>query len=369
MNKTNRKSLFLLKNSGFTLLEIFIALSIGLVLFAGVMSVFVGLRVTSSETSSYGEMQENGRFAINILTKDLLRQGFWGTLSTEMDNAVLVAPPPIAKNDCIGEGLNNGSFPQVTGHFRTIWGKRAASATELSCITDAKVDSDIIQIKRVISNSLGSVPQPVTVPVTPALTMGDLKDNRYYLISSVNSAQIFAGNAASLPNILNSQVWEYQHHVYYVREESQGTNVVPVLMKGRLTVDATNSMDFVPLIDGIENIRFWYGIDTDNDADSNDYTNNVTKTTGAGDGVVDLFIPARSMTQAFWDNNGSRILAVRVYVLVRDILPDNKYTNNNTYQLGGTASQDQIKGNGDHYRRLLFTSTVSLENSKVKVWN
>lgn len=368
LKQTVSKTNFVLKNSGFTLLELFIVLMLGLVLFAGVMSVFVGLRATSAETSSYGEMQENGRFAISILTNDLLRQGFWGTLPVEMDNALLAAAPPVANNDCVGGGLNNGSFPQVIGHFRTIWGKLATGASELGCITDAKPQSDIIQVKRVIANSLGAIPQPVTVPVIAPLTMGDLKNNRYYLMSSVNSAQIFAGNAAVLPNILNSQVWEYQHHVFYVREETQGGNVVPVLMQARL-VNAAQSMDIVPLVDGIENIRFWYGVDTDTDVDTNDYSDNVTPTTGAGDGVIDMFIPARSMTQALWDNNGSRILAVRMFVLVRDILPDNKYTNNNTYQLGGTTAVDQVAGGGDHYRRLLFSSTVSLQNSKVKVWN
>ena len=57
-------------NQGFSLLEIFISLSVGLVLFAGVMSVFVGMRTTTAETSSLGTLQENGRFALNVITED-----------------------------------------------------------------------------------------------------------------------------------------------------------------------------------------------------------------------------------------------------------------------------------------------------------
>ena len=64
------------KQRGFTLLEILISLSVGLILVGGVMSAFVGMRTTSAETSSIGELQENGRFALNILTDDLLRQDF-----------------------------------------------------------------------------------------------------------------------------------------------------------------------------------------------------------------------------------------------------------------------------------------------------
>jgi len=341
------------KQLGFSLLETFIALAIGLVLFAGVLSVFVGLRTTTSETASYGEMQENGRFAVTVLTNDLLRQGFWGDLPVALDFSVLQSVAPIVSSDCIGNGANNGSFPLAVGYFRTLWGSTLASASAMNCITDAKIGSDIIQIKRVIS-------RPITpVPVVAA----SLNPKRFYLMSSSNSAEIFAGNAA-IPVIPNSQVWEYQHHIYYVKNDTQGSNVVPVLMQGLLTSTPTKPINFQPLIDGIEMIHFWYGIDTDADLDTNDYT----KGAGSGDGVIDAFIPARNMTQALWDNNASRILAVKFFVLVRDILPDSKYTNNNTYQLGGSTAADQFSAGGDHYRRLLFSSTVSLQNAQVKVW-
>ena len=57
------------KQLGFSLLEVFISLSIGVVLLSGLVSVFIGMRTTSSETSSYGEMQETGRFVISVLNR------------------------------------------------------------------------------------------------------------------------------------------------------------------------------------------------------------------------------------------------------------------------------------------------------------
>lgn len=340
------------KQQGFSILEILISLIVGLVLLAGVLAVFVGMRSTTTETANYGEMQENGRFAISILSDDLLRQGFWGDLSAEMDAALLIAPAPVPPvNDCIGEGVNNGSFPLDVGAFRTLWGANLASANAMNCINDAKLGSDVIQIKRVIS-------RPIEPPVNPAA----LNDNRYYLMANASSAQIFAGDTA-VPNIENSQTWEYQHHIYYIREETQGDITVPVLMQGRLRNNGATMINFQPLIEGVEMIRFWYGVDTDIDADTNDYG------TGVGDGVVDAFIPARDMTQALWDNDGSRVLAVRMYILVRSILPDRNYVNNNIYQLGGSTAIDQFNADGDNFRRLLFTSTIVLQNAKVKVWN
>ena len=94
-----------------------------------------------------------------------------------------------------------------------------------------------------------------------------------------------------------------------------------------------------------------YGIDTDIPG-------------SAGYGIVDAFVSAENMTLNQWDNgNNNRILAVRIYVLSRSILPDSKYTNTNTYNLGDVA----VTFN-DNYRRLLFNSTVTLYNAGVDSW-
>jgi type IV pilus assembly protein PilW len=314
---------------GYTLIEIFISLAVGLALFAGILSVFVGMKTTTKETATYGELQENGRFALSVLSDDLLRQNFWGDYSGTLDRSMLTASPDAAPgNECVGEGLNNGTFPHAVGHFRTLWGKTVTNSSVMDCIDDAKITSDIIQIKRAIS-------QPLTASTS----------NNYYIISNINEAEIFTGT--NIPTVSNSQVWEYQHHIYYIREEAQGNNTVPSLMQGRLTTN----MAFDPIIDGIEMIRFMYGIDTD--APGN-----------AGYGIVDAFLSADNMTSIQWDNgNNNRILAIRIYVLARSILPDNKYTNTNTYNLG-----DFPVTFNDNYRRLLFNSTVTLYNAGVDSW-
>ena len=323
------------KAKGLTLVELMISMSIGLVLFAGVMTVFVGMRTTTAETSSYGELQENGRFAVSVLTDDLLRQNFWGDLSGTFSQNSLIEIPGPPGNDCVGEGVNNATFPQAIGPFRTLWGQTIVDGAldPLGCFimptnTRTAIGSDIIQLKRVISN-------PVAVGAA----------GNYYLTANLSSGAIFA-NGAAIPAIDNSRFWQYQHHIYYVREASVGNEFVPVLMQGRL---ANFRMDFAPIIDGIERIRFMYGVDTDTDPSQ------------AGYGIVNAYISADNMTQAYWDNaGGMRVLAVKVFVLARETTPDNNYTNTNTYQLG-----DQSYTVNDNFRRLLFSSTVTLYNSDV----
>lgn len=314
---------------GFTLIEIFVALAIGLVLIAGVLSVFVGMRTTTSETSSYGELQENGRFAISLLSDDLLRQGFWGDYTGSISLASITPVPAAPTGECVGAGVNNGTFPLAAGHFRTIWGETVTNASIMGgCRTDAKTRSDILQLKRVISSLSG-------------LVAGDTAPaGNYYFMSNMNNGTIFP--TGTVPDIKNGRVWEYQHHIYYIREEAQGATTVPVLMQGRLAANLT----FAPIIDGIEMLRFEYGVDTDLD------------------GIANAYIPAGSMTEALWDNTTSRIIAVKIYVLARSIREDNKYENKNTYKLG---SFDYPVN--DNYRRLLFSSTVNLYNASIDTWN
>ncbi|GAA5138686.1 PilW family protein [Thalassotalea piscium] len=313
------------KQLGYTIIEIFVALAIGLVLFAGVLSIFVGMKTTSVETSTYGELQENGRFALSILSQDLQKADFWGDYAGTLSRSGFPTVPGAPANECTGEGLNNATFPAALGHFRTVWGKTATVAANMGCINDAVVGSDILQIKRVMGNAINTVANPTTL-------------NNYYMVTNTNGGQIFTG--AAVPAVDNSRVWEYQHHVYYVK--SDGANNVPVLMQGRLT----NSMSFDPLIDGIEMVRFMYGVDTDDD------------------GIVNAYIPAINMTENYWDRgDNSRIIAMKIYVLARSIKPDNKYSNKNSYQLG-----DLTYNVNDNFRRLLFSSTVSLFNARVTSW-
>jgi type IV pilus assembly protein PilW len=239
-------------------------------------------------------------------------------------------PPILIDNDCVGQGLNNATFMQPIGTFRTLWGQtinQGVDANPLGCFqavlnTQTRDGSDVIQLKRVIG-----------LPV-PGI---NLNADDVYLYDNSDSGTIFSNNAIP-PPLANGRYWQYQHHVYYVRERTVGVDTVPVLMQGRLV---SRGMNFNPVIDGIEIIRFMYGIDMN------------------GDGNVDNYLSATNVPQNAWDNSGNNnIVAIKLYVLARNIMPDNNYVNNNTYQLGDL----QFQAN-DNFRRLLFSSTVTLHNA------
>ena len=328
------------KHKGFSLLEIFITLAMGLVIFAGVLAVFVGMRTTSDETSRYGMMQEKGRFAISILSEDLMRQGFFGDLNAPVSTSNVRDFPDAPTGDCAGDGLNNASFPVVgsIGHYRTIWGETVDDANIMGCITNARTDSDVLQIKRTITSVLA----------------GAQSTSRYYLYSNNSEGEVVQGIAVPDPVIDNARIFEYQHHIYFVSNETRGNQTIPRLNLRRLTT----TMQSQPLLDGVEQIRFLYGVDTDLD------------------GSVNIFLSADEMnasgggTGRFWDNAGTRILAVKIYVLIRDDHQDTSYTNNTSYYLGYESDNSgKFTAPGDHFRRMLFSSTVSLFNGDAKIWD
>lgn len=66
--------------TGLTLIEIMIALLIGAFLLGGVMQIFINSRQTYTMQDNLSKLQENGRFAMEFLAKDIRMAGYWGCL-------------------------------------------------------------------------------------------------------------------------------------------------------------------------------------------------------------------------------------------------------------------------------------------------
>ncbi|MCE9678011.1 PilW family protein [Shewanella sp. AS1] len=314
--------------TGMSLVELMVAMVIALFLTAGVFTMFSMSSSNVTTTSQFNQLQENGRIALAIMEKDLSQVGFFGDMTgtdlsvgIEGNTTVLSAAVP---NDCIG-GVNNASLPIGTpAHFRLIWGYEqgvgGASLTCLNTVNAVNTNTDVLQLKRLVG--------PNTLLPTAA--------TRHYVATTSDGATFFTGNQTT-PTITNARFWEYQHHVYFIKDDGD----IPVLRRRTLTtVNGMNNEE--QLVEGIENMRILYGIDDEN-----------------GDGVPNRFVPATSISNSMWLNMQSwRIVAVKVYLLVRSIKQDRTYTNETTYQLGDKA----IAAPNDNYRRKVMSTTVVLEN-------
>jgi type IV pilus assembly protein PilW len=64
------------RQAGFTLVEIMVAITISLILTAGVIQLFLSNRTSHNVQSGMGKLQENARFALDILSTNLGKAGY-----------------------------------------------------------------------------------------------------------------------------------------------------------------------------------------------------------------------------------------------------------------------------------------------------
>lgn len=324
---------------GFTLVEWLIAMLIGVFLVGGGLSIFVASRATTEDAFDQSELQENGRIAMRMLTQDLKWAGFWGDYTGSPmatgQGVTLSSGSTIASADDCLDNLGRGSLPPNVGTGRAIWvaridNNKLIAASAFACIPAASriANTDVISIKRLIGRPLSDV---------------NAAGNRFYLATTTQAAQMFKGGEAipTVGTMPARQLWEYQHVIYYLSPNA--TTNSPELRKRYLTANAGSVLIGGAMAEGIERLNVLFGVD-----DSQ-----------VPDGSIDRYVATTNVTEQEWSEG--RVVAARVFVLVRSLQASLRYANNNTYQVGDIS----VSGNGDGFRRLLLETSVSLRNPAV----
>ncbi|MCH7371460.1 PilW family protein [Aeromonas sp. MR16] len=355
-----------MKAHGFTLIEWLIAMLIGVFLVGGGLSVFVASRATTEDAFDQSELQENGRIAMRLLTQDLKWAGFWGDytgsplITASGGVKINTGASLTSSKDCLDE-RGQGSLPTSSSlAVRPLWvgwvnDTKAITGGAFACIPIASrvARTNIISIKRLIGLSFDISPKPTGTATARAAdaTSKISGSNRFYLATTTDSAELFKSGDTIGSAITASHLWEYQHFIYYV----SGGNI-PTLRKRYLTVSdgVTNNDDSLSncsapndcslaIASGIESLQILLGVD-----------NSLVQ-----DGVIDSYLASQNVTDNEWREG--RVVAVRIFILVRSLQPSNSYVNNNVYQVGDRS----IPANGDGFRRLLLETSISLRNPAV----
>lgn len=82
---------------GLSLIELMIGITLGMLVVAAVLTIYVNIARTNSELAKMNRQIENGRFAIQVLHEDIVHAGYWGTFIPKFDN--LTAERTIVPND------------------------------------------------------------------------------------------------------------------------------------------------------------------------------------------------------------------------------------------------------------------------------
>lgn len=349
------------RTRGFTLIEWMITITIGLFIIAALLTIFVSNQQTTKSSTDNGELIDNGRLAINIISRDLGLVGFWGDFtSVDIDlnsTAFLSTKSTLSSDeDCLNTAKGgSGSFPTSTTTLQSFWTLAATStpAVNMNCIgvdddetftlssSDGDKSSDILDLKYLNPSIVCSKDTDSTD------CAANLNANYFYAATTQQKIKWFAGDETppSLTDMANRRVWRYIHQLYFVHTYS--TDSIPYLYQTLLggTSGQSFSGNTQRLVPGIERIKVFLAVDT---STTQDY-------------IVDQYLTPASVSQTQW--NEGRVLGAKIYILTRATKADNSYTNSNTYQLGS----DSFTASGDHFRRLLLQATVSFPNTKALV--
>ena len=317
--------------SGFTLIELMISVTIGLGILAGLVVVLSSSSGNSKSNDRTAELMTNGRYALNNIRQELRQAGFRGYTWAEPSAAGalgLVA----GDNECLEAGATQEAF--VANLRQGVWGANDANPFAGRCIPAASFanGNDVLVVRR-----LAQIPA----------TAHDV--NTLYFRTSYERGQMFRSTSAPVnppvftggPTPLAS--FAMQIYVYYISPftvSATETPLVPALYRVALMSNGTMVRELVA--SGIERMQVQYGVLT-----------TVPDTQYLDAGGAPLEASSFNPGSSGWDDVNS----VRVWLLARNSAPEPGLANTSTYVMG-----DQNVVVNDNIRRHLFSTVVQLRN-------
>jgi type IV pilus assembly protein PilW len=325
--KINQKS----RQQGVTLIELMVALAIGLIATAAMLKVYIDASRIYRFNDELARLQENSRFALEFIRRDARVAGFWGCnsdaepyngISATSDAYIDVAAGHITGTS--DDGLN--SADSIT--FRSATGNGAPVTVNMSGTDDnITVDSPLV--------------------VGKAALISDCERSDLFQVTGNDGAVLKHGvGTNTLPDLKNpyaagARVYEARETTYCIANgtgKDKDSNRIPSLRRayGKGSASACENGD--ELLEGIEDMQILYGEDTDADGTANRYV-------AINDGELQK----------------NRIVSVRISLLMRSI-NNNLTTEPSPYTFNGNTV---TPGTTDKYLRKVFSTTVALRNKAI----
>ena len=381
---------------GFTLVELMIAMTLGLLLLGVLLLVFLSVSRTNTEMTKTNGLIENGRFAINLLQEDIAHGGYWGGYVPNFDNLISSAvpadaPSATAPDPCLAFSTANWT----TAYKTSLLGIPAQSydvvpAGCTTLITDKAANTDVLVIRHANLCAVGATSCEV------------LNNGKVYFQASFCEAETTAtipvryelGNTAANftlkkrgctgtpPGTVGTLTDKYKFvsNIYYIRTYAVSSgDGIPTLVRSTFDLTGTTPAFGTPvaLIEGIEGFKVEMGLDNKGRCNTtNNYTTavafvrpstcavdsvvtaNNTLPSNRGDGVPEFPFVRCTTSAGCTGTQLTDLVAVKIYVLTRSKETAPGYVDSKSYALGSTTLGPFTDG----YKRHVFTNTVRLNN-------
>jgi len=316
--------------SGFGLVELMVALAIGLFLIAGAVTIFAKTRDLYRANETAARLQETARLAMSTIEVDLRMANYWG-----LNN----------RPDLIDGGLRQNDASSLNAELSANPGQIEACGNNWAIDVETYIDGsnneyDLSCLAAVGANSRSDVLVVRRASVTPipdanlGASVGQLKVRT----GRVQSA-LFTDDSPPSSGVETRAVLV---NGYYVAADPSADPYAgaPALRRKQLGFTAAGpSIEDVEVVQGVEDLQFQVGIDTDDDQSANYYVDI--------DDVLLTDVP----------------VAVRVWLLIRTDRPEVGFTDDRSYEYGDRVNANAYQPN-DGFRRLLVSRTIQLRNTR-----
>jgi len=274
--KLMRMKLNPIKQAGFGLVELMIAVTLGILLSTAVVQVFLATSTSSKMLDSMAQIQENARFAMRFLSREIRMAGYMGCSS-------------------IGAaGFNNIALPASTAIFTPGTALVGVDNVTSSDAKSAVVGTDRLTIKRasdqfitltgnlapnnaniqVEDNSIGFVKEDF-VMVTDCLNGDMFRITNTPKKKGEGQTTLAHANGSNSDNRLSkiytgeAEVFGFQVIDFFIADtgrKSSAGNPINALYFQQLTL-TSGGVATAPteLVEGVENLQLSYGVDTNAD--------------------------------------------------------------------------------------------------------
>jgi len=320
---------------GFTVVELMIAMTVGLMVLGTVAVVFAATSRNRTTLERSARLIENAQYTLDLLRSEVTQAGYYDTLTTSIVTWRVPDPCATALGD-LGWSVPGTLPPSAPASIVDapvpISGLRGADATP-ACIPDRKPDTAMLVVRYVGPAATARA----SASGAPYLQLSKCASD----VANVQNLGVIASKPAdfTLHNIdcaSFADVKRYVSRIYYVASCNRcGIDTIPTLKRAEFDGDA---IVVTPVAEGIENLQIEYGIDANND--------------GTPDRYLESVDPALGPAYGQWAN----VMAVRLYLLARSTTVEPGYQDVTKQFNLGPAGYTAVAGDG--YKRTLLTSVV-----------
>lgn len=345
--------------TGMSLIELMIAMAVGLVLLAALTSLYVATSKARTEFNKTSEQIENGRFALQSITRDVEMSGFYGRAAT------LGAPNYAVPDVCATTPSSMGFSASPLTVPLPVYGP-ALAPTVLSCLTAT-----------LPNQATGAEVLTVSYVAGDAIAPASASSANYYLQRSgcqTDAAQLIYNKSAGAFTLhnkspdgvaacntsANAEVRQYVERSYYVATcdvcTGASADTTPTL---KVAEFVGGVIKVSSLVSGIQDVHYSYGIDTDNNGSPDCYVDNP---------FLDNSATCTGTNSAWWTasttTNWSNVTAVRINLLSRNLDLSAGWNDTRSYDLGRTAAGVSVPDGpyNDQIKRHVYSTTA-------RVWN